>query len=410
MSVRVLTWTLALCLLVHPRAALAFPWMIKHNYTGCQSCHVDPSGGGVMTDYGRAQQQTLLETQWGAHNPEGEADSNTQFLYGALGSSRPEWFLPEVSVRAGGLFTRSVNLGAASDEGQVRDVMVPVVMAADVRAAVVVGAFRAMASLGVAPRRAFAASLTPVGDIDGPKLVSRDYWLGAALLEDALFIRAGRLTVPFGIRSVEHTLWARAVTRTDFNDTQQHGVTVAYSGESFRTEVMAIAGNFQVGPDGFRERGASGYLEYAFAPNLTAGVSSLMTFARFDRLNLEADTLRQAHGLFARYAPSPDLALIAELDALVRGSQQGGTQAGVVGYAQADLEVVRGLHLLGTVEFLREDQRGATGMQLGGWLGLSWFAARGLEVRLDGFARQTPVQGQPSISNLGSVLLLHFYL
>ncbi|WP_158501928.1 hypothetical protein [Vitiosangium sp. GDMCC 1.1324] len=410
MSVRVLTWTLAVFLLIHPQAASAFPWMIKHNYTSCQSCHVDPSGGGVMTDYGRAQQQTLLETQWGTPNLEGEASPNTQFLYGALGSSRPEWFLPELSVRAGGLFSRSVNLGASSNEGQVRDVLVPVVMAADVRAAVVAGAFRAMASLGVAPRRAFAASLTPVGDVDGTKLISRDYWLGAALLDDALFIRAGRLTLPFGIRSVEHTLWARAVTRTDFNDSQQHGVAVAYSGESFRTEVMAIAGNFQVSPDDYRERGASGYFEYVFAPNLTAGVSSLVTFARYDRLRSEANTLRQAHGLFARYAPSPDLALVAELDALVRSSQQGGLQAGVVGYAQADLEVVRGLHLLGTVELLREDQRGAAGTQLGGWLGMSWFVTRGLEVRLDGFARQTPVQGQPSISNLGGVLLLHLYL
>ncbi|QRO00077.1 hypothetical protein JRI60_14185 [Archangium violaceum] len=176
---------------------------------------------------GSRQQQTLLETQWGTPNLEGEANPNTQFLHGALGSSRPEWFLPELSVRAGGLFSRSVNLGASSNEGQVRDVLVPVVMAADVRAAVVAGAFRAMASLGVAPRRAFAASLTPVGDIDGPKLISREHWLGATLLDDALFIRAGRLTLPFGIRSVEHTLWARAVTRTDSNDSQQHGVAVA---------------------------------------------------------------------------------------------------------------------------------------------------------------------------------------
>jgi hypothetical protein len=38
-----------------PRLAQAYPRMIRRDYTGCATCHVDPSGGDVLTEYGAAQ-------------------------------------------------------------------------------------------------------------------------------------------------------------------------------------------------------------------------------------------------------------------------------------------------------------------------------------------------------------------
>jgi hypothetical protein len=35
----------------------AYPWMIRHEYNNCIACHVDPSGGGMLTPYGRGQSQ-----------------------------------------------------------------------------------------------------------------------------------------------------------------------------------------------------------------------------------------------------------------------------------------------------------------------------------------------------------------
>ena len=52
--------------LLLPRSAQAYPWMIRHDYTGCATCHVDPSGGGVLTAYGSAQGDMLLRTRYGA--------------------------------------------------------------------------------------------------------------------------------------------------------------------------------------------------------------------------------------------------------------------------------------------------------------------------------------------------------
>ena len=45
-----------------PGRAQAFPWMIHHGYTNCAQCHVDPSGGGALTAYGRPQGEILLRT------------------------------------------------------------------------------------------------------------------------------------------------------------------------------------------------------------------------------------------------------------------------------------------------------------------------------------------------------------
>ncbi len=65
--------TLALLLaLTLPLRAHAYPWMIRHHYTNCGSCHVDPSGGGILTTYGRAQSELLLAMRWHPASAEGE--------------------------------------------------------------------------------------------------------------------------------------------------------------------------------------------------------------------------------------------------------------------------------------------------------------------------------------------------
>lgn len=403
---RPLLLVLGLGVLVLPVSAQAYPWMVRHNYASCGSCHLDPSGGGLLTQYGRAQTQFLLETQWTPPSEDGEASPSTGPAWGLV--KPPEWLALGASFRGGWLMSRSATPGAGTPTTAGR----PIQMASDLRAGVLAGPLRAGASLGLALRQAKAASLnrfTP-GMEDGAKLVAREYWAGLSLLEDQLVVRAGRMNLPYGIRSTEHLLWARAATRTDTNDQQQHGLSVAYTGEKLRGELMAVLGNLQVRPASYHERGASGYAEYAFAPNLAAGVSTLVTFAQLDLARREGNALRQAHGLFARYGVTEALALMAEVDALVSSTEQSGAQLGGVGYVQADLELVRGLHLLGTVEALRQDRMDPGGVQLGGWLSAGWFFARGLELRVDGIYRRIPTLGSQPTSQLMLMSQLHVYL
>ena len=64
-------------------AASAYPTMIRHGYTQCATCHTDPSGGTLLTQYGRAQSELLLSSRWGAAK-EAEPASTSKFLFGLL--------------------------------------------------------------------------------------------------------------------------------------------------------------------------------------------------------------------------------------------------------------------------------------------------------------------------------------
>src|SRR3954468_482447 len=65
------------------RPAEAYAWMIRHEYTGCNQCHADPSGGGLLTAYGRAQSELLLRTRYGMAETE-EPVHTGEFLLGLL--------------------------------------------------------------------------------------------------------------------------------------------------------------------------------------------------------------------------------------------------------------------------------------------------------------------------------------
>src|SRR5450432_863168 len=57
----------ALFVALFPSRAHAYSWMIKHGYSGCPVCHADPSGGELLTSYGRAQSELLLRMHYGGH-------------------------------------------------------------------------------------------------------------------------------------------------------------------------------------------------------------------------------------------------------------------------------------------------------------------------------------------------------
>src|SRR5450432_232534 len=202
-----------------PRTAHAYPWMIRHSYTACATCHVDPSGAGVLTAYGAAQGDFLLRTHYSASTSD-DASRSAGFLWGAV--QPPDWFLPSGSVRTLALASK---LGSGAFSTRL------IIMQADLKAAIVTGGFRAYASLGFVNVDGSAASVSG-------GLVSREHWLGWAFGEDdAFLVRAGRIDLPFGIRQIEHTLFVRQATRTDLNDTQQHGLALSYDGGLVRGEV-----------------------------------------------------------------------------------------------------------------------------------------------------------------------------
>jgi hypothetical protein len=238
---------------------------------------------------------------------------------------------------------------------------------------------------------------------EGVLLVSRYHWLGIDLSQGVL-LRLGRINLPFGIRTPEHTLWVRAETVTDRESDQQHGISLVYARGRIRSELMGSLGNFQRPDDAIRERGYSGYLEYLFEPNLALGVSSLVLAAQRELEVDQGTFVRQAHGLTARYVPTKPLVILAEADLL----KKTGSSFGYVGMTTLDLEPLQGLHLAATGELLDRGKEGSEAWlsrgkpQLGGWLTANWFFGPHFDVRVDFVFRQS--RGEMMQAQL------HFYL
>src|ERR1700753_3864528 len=89
------TWIGALLLAlafscITPHRVHAYAWMIRHDYTGCATCHADPSGAGLLTECARPQGDLLLRMRYARPNTD-EPDSSAGFVGGVV--TPPEWLL-----------------------------------------------------------------------------------------------------------------------------------------------------------------------------------------------------------------------------------------------------------------------------------------------------------------------------
>lgn len=349
----------ALALRAEP--ARAYPWMIHHGYTACAQCHVDPSGAGLLTDYGRAQAEILLRSRY-----DESADQNPgkvkDFLFGAV--PVPDPLHLQADVR-GMLIPQP---------GNVRGIL----MQSDLRAGVQTKAFLASAALGVVSEGGQEAWVT---SDEGFNLVSREYWV-AVNPSKSFTVKAGRMNLPFGLRTEDHILDVRDATRTTINDQQQTGLSVFYNSRKWRAELMGIAGNFQVRPGTFRDRGYSLYVAYAPENTLELGVSSLFAAARTDLATL-VPRRRMAEGVFVRWAPVEPLAVLAEADLLLDRGPDGGA-LGVVTTAIVDYEPVQGLHLQAIGEQCDPAFGDDAASAITGTGAAQWFFLPHADLRLDG--------------------------
>jgi len=355
-----------------PSPARAYAWMIRHGYTQCVQCHVDPSGSGALTQYGRVQSEALLRSRYGWEKPDDD-DKLGKFLFGAV-------TLPD-ELDFGG----SIRVLSLHDKAEGSALLQRLIwMQLDAKATLTSGRLLGSASLGYAPEGALGAAIT--GNTEH-NLVSREHWLGVWLDQSqSVLLRAGRMNLPFGVRSIEHTLWARAFTGSNINDRQQYGLAVSFAGERFRGELMGIIGSFQIRPDEFRQRGYSAFAELEILPHLTLGASSKIVHLQLGPNTLEEEW-RHAHGLFGRWAsPWQPLVLLGELDYVLDSPKNMYKTRGGVGYLQADVEATQGLHFMGTFESSGVTMTSAP-ISFGGWLSYAWFFAPHADIRLDNIYR-----------------------
>lgn len=379
--------------------AWAYPWMVKHGYGSCASCHVDPSGSGQLTAYGRAQADVLVRWRLEPRKETEEVPRSAGFLWLF---EMPEFLNLSGNARGGALIRPTA-----------KTKVIPLIMATDLYATVNVGQFVGHVTSGVAIKNAGLAAVYPVCDsskgVCGVQWVAREFWAGAKFADDTVMLRAGRINLPFGLRNNEHTSYVRTMTRTDVNVGQQVGLSVAYNSDVLRGELMGIAGNFQLSPDVYRERGYSGFAEYSLSDKAYLGASSLITASEFD-ITTGIPTIRHAHGLFARVAPIDRLSILAEADFLAWQSPQQLDRLGFAALAQGDFDLMQGLHLIATLEASHSGS-GEKAPSLGGWLSATWYPLPHMELRIDHILRRTTTAATTAAALEYTLLVqLHFFL
>ncbi|MFZ5893497.1 MAG: hypothetical protein ACOY0T_20720 [Myxococcota bacterium] len=384
--------------LAAPRPAHAFAWTLRHGYQQCNACHVDPSGSGALTRYGRGVGEEAFHTRWFADTGSADEDEDgariAGFAFGAV--KLPKALVLQADARYMRL-TQKVE-GAPLMK---RDIW----MQLDFAAALKLGHFTAFGVLGYAPEGGRAAALT-AGRTDN--LISRTHWLGYGFANDSLQLRAGRMNLPFGLRIPEHTSWVRSFTRTNINDHQQYGVSLFYGGSALRAELMLVLGNFAISPDDYRERGYSGFAEWFVAPKLSLGASSLITHRALDSGTLKP-TYRHAHGIFGRWAtPWEPLAILFEGDYVLESPEHANRRKGAVAFLQADAELARGMHVMLTGEAQNVGVKGPP-LSYGAWLSYAWFFAPHSDLRVDSVWQRFASKAG-DVDALALLLQAHVYL
>jgi len=394
-----------MCLL--PASAEAYPWTIRHGYTGCGVCHVDPSGAGLLTDYGRAQNALLMQMNYGSSAP---TPAYSGFAFGVV--PMPDWLLAQVTFRGAEFWVSETTPGTNGNPSTTVSDQRFLMMLLDARAEIKLGIFRAGGSIGWGTTPFTLPAVIVTNAAADEMLLSRDYWVGLAP-EDGLLIRLGRINLPFGMRNVEHTAWVRNNTQTDINYSQQSGLSVAFDNGHVRTEVMAILGNLNISPDAYRQRGFSGLVEVPVAERATVGFSALVTRAE---LTLFAPTptsglpgLRQVYALFSRYAPIEQVVVMVEGDIFFNNNLGSGVvQGNAATWLQVDWEPIQGIHFAPAVETL--NTYGVNGTSLGAWMTVDWFCLPHTDIRLDGVYRYEQAARGPASNVFSFLIQLHTYL
>jgi hypothetical protein len=282
--------------------------MVRRGYANCITCHVSPTGGGTLSEYGRSLIPEVLTTTG--------TDEQSKFLYGAV--DMPEWLLGGGDVRA---------LGAFSDfnGGSALKLVAP--MQLDVEAAATVGKFTFDATGGI--------------DYDFAPISRRHYVLYHAT--DELNFRAGRFMPAYGINTEDHALAIKRGIGKD-QDTETYNAEISYIGESYDLFVTAIFGRPD-SPSTGAEKGAALSTSLFFADRFKVGVSYYYGYRDLEH--------RQLAGPFAVLGITPHLFVLAEVDYqwLYAPGGSGPATTGLVDDIRIDYEFIQGLHFYLTQEY-----------------------------------------------------------
>lgn len=350
-------------LLVTSGSAWAFPENVRHHYLNCTTCHVSPSGGGLLTGYGRELSRELMST-WGR-------DGEAQFAYGLF--KTPEW------LNLGGDY-RSVYL--YRDDPRVRQGYTQF-MQADVEAGVTYSKFTLVGSLGYRQTSPTDGSRpgygAPTGNSLVDHLISRRHYL-LYQPTDELGIRVGRFYPQYGLNIPDHYVATRQLPLLWDETFESYNLEASWVGETFNGYATIIRGRPDVNsPVGVGDRDTgwalSGWLP--FGDSTKVGANFLRSF--------NAAQSRTLLGPSAMLGFTSRFYLLTELDlqfAQPTNAAQPST-SGAVNYQKLGFELIQGLHLYASEDYRKIDFKNERSSLFRYGPGIQWFPRPHFEFNLN---------------------------
>jgi len=320
MKLRILCASASLWL-VSATSGFAEPMFLAKQYTRCTACHYSPTGGGMLTPYGRLLSHRELSTTGATATApvagaEDDPHGEQAFLFGALGDAPGPLHL--------GLEMRPSHLRVDFPGGTLNQNLL---MNMDLIGAVQKGGWTAYGSAGREP---------PAHGLDA-RFISYEHWV-AYQTDDGFGIRAGRFLPAYGVRFSDHTAYTRAYLDLDHQD-QVYGLEVSDTMGPSLLQVAVSPGKADalVDNDGHTGFIATGRWQLDLTPR-TALVGSA-AYRHATDLDPKSGAVGGAFG----FAPTPRISVWTEVDAHLQTEDGGGLQW--VAVNETSFEAYRGLWL-----------------------------------------------------------------
>ncbi len=360
-----------LCLLPFLSHVLALPRFAVRTGAKCQSCHVNPSGGGMRQVFGAQYgREKLPVSDWGSSS---ELEDFTTLLTNFVGVG--------ADFRTLYFYRQLPDTGGASNRNSFFQ------MQGDLDLN-----FRIAKNVSVYLSKGLYSGFETFGLFT--VLPARGY------------IKVGKFVPDFGTKLDDHTAYIR--TMTGFGSEQGPPLELTGAELGIAPGPWTVVGGFYNAADGY---GASGGNNKALLGR-AEGMFELAENFHFglggDVFTTESDLgiRKTMYGGFGSISYR-DVALFGEVDYLRTSGGGSPTVTGIVTYVEASFLVTPGVDLKLAYDFYDPDIDYKTGSQSRVSVGCEFFPVGGVEVRpLYRFNMETPTE----VRNNELDLLLHFYL
>jgi hypothetical protein len=308
--------------------ASAEPMFLTKQHTRCTACHYSPTGGGLLTPYGRLLSHRELSTTGGtatapaagaADDPRGEQ----AFLYGALGSA-----LGPVHL---GIESRPSRLRIGFPGGHES---MNLLMNLDLIGAVQKNGWTAYGTVGREPPKSAVRDGRTLPDA---AFISYEHWIGYQTSK-GFGIRAGRFLPAYGVRFADHTTYSRLYLDLDRNE-QVYGLELSGTVGRSLIQAMVSPGKAEAILHDSGHRGFSTAGRWQFDVTSRAAIVGSAFYRDSTDLDPKSGSVGGAFG----FAPASRVSIWTQVDANLQTKARGGHSWVVVN--ETSVEAYRGLWL-----------------------------------------------------------------